>query len=50
MKTNLKVLGLVVSVAGAALSVASGIIGEKQTDAKIQEKVMKALAEAKDNQ
>lgn len=44
---NAKALGLVVTIGGVALSLLSGFVEDKKTDAKIEEKVRKALAEAK---
>lgn len=40
---SLKVLGIIVSVAGAALSVVSGIIEDKKLDKTVAEKVAEAL-------
>ena len=46
MNTKLiKVLGVAATVAGAGISILSSWLGEKQQDAKIEEKVLKALAE-----
>lgn len=42
-----KVLGVVTSLVGAAATVASNILSEKQQDAKIVEEVAKALANQK---
>lgn len=42
----IKVLGVVASVAGVAATLVSNWVGEKQTDAKITEKVAEALAQA----
>lgn len=41
----LKVGGLIATIGGAALSVVSAIVGEKQQDKIISEKIAKALAE-----
>lgn len=40
----LKIVGVAVTVAGAALSVASSLIDEKKLDGKVAEKVAEALA------
>ncbi len=47
MKNNsgLKVLGLLATFGGLGLSLLGSFVSEKQTDAKIEEKVLKALAE-----
>lgn len=45
----MKALGLIATVGGVALSLLSSFVEEKKTDAKIEEKVRKALAEAKDD-
>lgn len=39
----------IATIGGLALSLLSGFVEEKKTDAKIEEKVRKALAEAKKN-
>ncbi len=44
---GVKALGLIATVGGVALSLLSSFVEEKKTDAKIEEKVRKALAEAK---
>lgn len=41
----LKVLGILATVIGVAASTLSSYVEEKRTDAKIEEKVRKALAE-----
>lgn len=46
---GVKALGLIATVGGVALSLLSSFVEEKKTDAKIEEKVRKALAEAKDD-
>lgn len=46
---GVKVLGLIATVGGVALSLLSSFVEDKKTDAKIEEKVRKALAEAKEN-
>ena len=46
---GVKVLGLVATVGGVALSLLSSFVEDKKTDAKIEEKVRKALAEVKEN-
>ena len=43
----MKILGIVATVIGIAASTLSSYVEEKTTDAKIEEKVRKALAEAK---
>lgn len=43
-KNTLTMLGLATSIGGAVLSILGGIIGMKQQDAAIEEKVTKALA------
>lgn len=40
---NLKLWGIVTTVAGVALSIASGVIADKKLDEKIQEQVQKAI-------
>lgn len=40
---NLKLWGIVTTVAGVALSIASGVIADKKLDEKIQEEVRKAV-------
>lgn len=45
---GVKALGLVATIGGVALSLLSSFVDEKKTDAKIEEKVRKALAEAKE--
>lgn len=42
---TLKILGAVVAIAGAGISILSGIISDKQLDLKVTEKVALALAE-----
>lgn len=44
---GIKVLGVVATIGGVALSLLSSFVDEKKTDAKIEEKVQKALAAAK---
>lgn len=46
---GVKALGLIASVGGVALSLLSSFVDDKKTDAKIEEKIRKALAEAKEN-
>lgn len=41
----IKVLGILATVVGIGANLLSDFVGEKKTDAKIQEKVNKALAE-----
>ena len=41
---TLKILGLIVNLGGAALSVAASVIGEKQQDLKIKDAVAEAAA------
>lgn len=43
--SGLKALGLLATIAGLGVSLLSSFVSEKQTDAKIEEKVLKALAE-----
>ena len=43
-KNTLNMLGLAISIGGAVLSILGGIIGMKQQDAAIEEKVTKILA------
>lgn len=40
---NLKLWGIVINVAGVAISIASGIIADKKLDEKIQTEVQKAI-------
>jgi len=40
---NLKLWGIVTTVAGVAISIASGIISDKKLDEKIQTEVQKAI-------
>lgn len=44
--TVLKVLGIGAAVAGAGISLLANFVSEKQTDAKIAEKVAEAVAQA----
>lgn len=44
-KSLIKVLGILATVVGIGANLLSDFVGEKQTDAKIQEKIDKALAE-----
>lgn len=44
---SMKALGIVATIVGVAASTLSSYVEEKMTDAKIEEKVKKALAEAK---
>lgn len=46
---GVKALGLIATVGGIALSLLSSFVDDKKTDAKIEEKVRKALAEVKEN-
>ena len=46
---NFKLLGTVVTIAGAALSVASNVLDKKNQDETIAEKVAEAVAKAMDN-
>lgn len=46
---GVKALGLIASVGGVALSLLSSFVDDKKTDAKIEEKIRKALAEAKED-
>ena len=43
----IKILGIVVSAAGIGLSVVSGIVSEKQLDAKVNNAVNEALKQQK---
>lgn len=43
-KNTLTILGLVTTIGSLGLSILGGIIGTKQQDATIEEKVTKALA------
>ena len=43
---SIKVLSLVVSIGSALFAVASGVLEDKKLDARITEKVQKALAES----
>lgn len=43
--SGIKLLGLLSTIGGIGISLLSSFVSEKQTDAKIDEKVMKALAE-----
>ena len=50
MKINVvKVLGVVASVGGAALTLLGNWAGEKQQDAKIAEKVAEAISKSKES-
>lgn len=42
---GVKALGVIATVGGVALSLLSSFVDDKKTDAKIEEKVRKALAE-----
>lgn len=44
---KIKILGLGLGIAGAVVSLAQSAISDKQTDAKIAEKVAEALANSK---
>lgn len=46
---GMKALGLVATIGGVALSLLGSFVEEKKTDAKIEEKVRKVLAETKKN-
>lgn len=46
---GVKALGLIATIGGVALSLLSSFVEDKKTDAKIEEKVLKALAEAKED-
>ena len=43
--SGIKALGLLATIGGIGISLLSSFVSEKQTDAKIEEKVLKALAE-----
>lgn len=43
--SGIKALGLLTTIGGIGISLLSSFVSEKQTDAKIEEKVLKALAE-----
>lgn len=45
---EIKALGLVATIGGVALSLLSSFVEDRKTDAKIEEKVRKALAEMKE--
>lgn len=45
---KVKIIGIVATVAGAAVSLVANWAGEKQQDAKIAEKVAEAIAKAKE--
>lgn len=45
---GVRVLGLVATVGGIALSLLTSVVEEKKIDAKIEEKVLKVLAEKND--
>lgn len=44
-KPSIKTLGVFATIAGIGLTLLNSFVSEKQTDAKIEEKVQKALAE-----
>ena len=44
-KPPIKTLGLLATLGGIGLTLLNSFVSEKQTDAKIEEKVQKALAE-----
>lgn len=46
---GVKALGVIATVGGVALSLLSSFVDDKKTDAKIEEKVRKALTEAKED-
>jgi len=46
----LKIVGVAVTVAGAALSVASSFIDDKKLDGKVADKVAEALAKTSDKE
>lgn len=45
---TLKTIGMIVTVAGAAISVAGGIISDKQMETMIKEEVVKAFEKYRD--
>lgn len=44
-KPGIKALGLLATLGGIAMTLLSSFVSERKTDAKIEEKVRKALAE-----